>query len=218
MKIPLVSFGQHVLWRLPRKKSGAGKLDSEWLDGIFLGLAGTSSEAYIGTASGVEKANDFRLVVDEPYNIDDIINFKTSIRESVEGVDDESQIPFPPTDPTRPFIPEPTAARRMRLNPEDFRQHGYTTDCPGCVSLRDGTSVRARRNYSDHCRTRMEGIIGGDRARRAEARRERELDERFQQEEARIGKEAADAPASAQPASTPRSRADSGIVEDRPIR
>ena len=133
MKIPLVSFGQHVLWRLPRKKSGAGKLDSEWLDGIFLGLAGTSSEAYIGTATGVEKANDFRLVVDEPYNIDEIINFKTSVREYVEGVDDETKFQFPPTEPTRPFVPEPTAARRMRLNPEDFRQHGYTTDCPGCV-------------------------------------------------------------------------------------
>ena len=133
-------------------------MDSEWIDGQFLGLAETSSEAYIGTATGVEKANDFRLVVDEPYNIDDIINFKTSVREYVEGVDDESQIAFPPTDPTRPFIPEPTAARRMRVNPEVFRQHGYTTDCPGCVSLRDGTSVRARRNHSDECRTRMEGI------------------------------------------------------------
>jgi hypothetical protein len=106
----------------------------------------------------------------------------------------------------------------MPLNPEDSRQHGYTTDCPGCVSLRDGTSVRARRNHSDDCRTRMEGIIGGDRVRRAEARRERELDERLQQEDTRIGREAADAPASAQPTSTPRSRADSGIVEDRPIR
>ena len=56
MKIPLVTFGQHVLWRLPRKRSGAGRLDSEWLDGIFLGLDGTSSEAYIGPATGVEKA------------------------------------------------------------------------------------------------------------------------------------------------------------------
>ena len=59
-KMLVASFGQHVLWRLPRKRSGTGKLDSEWMDGIFLGLAGTSSEAYIGTASGVEKAHDFR--------------------------------------------------------------------------------------------------------------------------------------------------------------
>ena len=69
----VVSFGQHVLWRLPRKRLGAGKLDSEWMDGIFLGFAGTSSEAYIGTASGVEKANDFRLIADSPYSMDDLL-------------------------------------------------------------------------------------------------------------------------------------------------
>ena len=80
----VVSFGQHVLWRLPRKKSGAGKFDSEWNDGIVLGLAGASSEAYIGTPEGVVKANDFRLVSDSPYSVDDLTNFKTSTREYVE--------------------------------------------------------------------------------------------------------------------------------------
>ena len=84
-KMLVVNFGQHVLWRLPRKKSGAGKLDSEWNDGIFLGLAGTSSEAYIGSANGVVKANDFRLADDSPYNMEDVMTFKTSIREYVEG-------------------------------------------------------------------------------------------------------------------------------------
>ena len=85
MKIPMVSVGQHVLWRLPRKKSGVGKLDSEWLGGILLGLAGTSSETYVGTSTGVEKANDFRLGSDSPYCVDDIVNFKTPIREYVES-------------------------------------------------------------------------------------------------------------------------------------
>ena len=64
----------------------------------------------------------------------------------------------------------------------------------------------------------MGGIIGGDRVRRAEARREHELDERLQQEDTRIGAEAANAEASARPPSTPRSRAVSGVVGDRPIR
>ena len=42
-KLLVVGFGQHVLWRLPRKSLGAGKLGSEWNNGIFLGLAVTSS-------------------------------------------------------------------------------------------------------------------------------------------------------------------------------
>ena len=44
-KMLVVNVAQHVLWGLPRKKSGAGKIDCEWNDGIFLGLAGTSIEA-----------------------------------------------------------------------------------------------------------------------------------------------------------------------------
>ena len=162
-----------TLERLPRKTSGAGRLDSDWMDGIFLGLAGTSSEAYIGTANRVEKANDSRLVADSPYSVDGLVNFKASIREYVEGDTDSDAIAFPPTDPSGAYVPEPTAARRMRLNSHNFKQHGYTKDCPGCVSLRDGTSVRARRNHTQACRDRKGEITGGERVRRAAARHER---------------------------------------------
>ena len=48
-------------------------------------MAGTSSEAYIGTANGVEKASDFRLDIMSPYCMDDVVAFKTSIRDYVEG-------------------------------------------------------------------------------------------------------------------------------------
>ena len=97
----VVSFGQHVLWRLPHKKSGAGKFDSEWNDGNFFCLAGTSSEAYTGTPEGVVKANDYRLVSDSPYSVDDLTNFKTSMREYVEGDSDVNGIIFPQTGCTR---------------------------------------------------------------------------------------------------------------------
>ena len=78
---------------------------------------------FIGTADGVEKANDFRLVADAPYSVDGLVNFKTSIREYVEGDTDSDAIAFPPTDPAGAYVPEPTAVRRMRLNPDDFKQH-----------------------------------------------------------------------------------------------
>ena len=126
--------------------------------------------AHIRTAAGVEKANDFRLVADSPYCADDLIHFKTSIREYVGGDADGDDISFLQSTPASAYVPEPTAARRMRLSPEDFKHHGYTKDCPGCLSLRDGTIVRVRRNHSEACRDQMEEIIGGDRACCAEAR------------------------------------------------
>ena len=115
-----------------------------------------------------------------PYNVDDIVNFKTSIREYVEGDPNNDSIASSLTDPAGAYVLEPMAARRMRLNPEDFKQHGYTKDCPGCASLRECTMVRAQRNHTEACRSRLEEIIGDDRVRRAEARHERELDERIQ--------------------------------------
>ena len=88
------------------------------------------------------------MAADSPYSVDDLVNFKTPIREYVEGDTDSDAIAFPPTDPSGAYVPEPTAARRMRLNPDDFKQHGFTKDCPGCGSLRDGTTVHARRNHT----------------------------------------------------------------------
>ena len=66
-------------------------------------------------------------------SVDDLVNFKTSIREFVEGDTHSDAIAFLPTDPSGAYAPEPTAARRMRLNPDDFKQQRYTKDCPGCV-------------------------------------------------------------------------------------
>ena len=84
-----------------------------------------------------------------------------------------------------------------------------------CVSLRDGTGVRARRNHTQACRDRMEKVIGGERVRRAAARREREIDERMQQEDARIAADGAPPASSAAPATGfPRSCTTSDVAED----
>ena len=64
----------------------------------------------------------------------------------------------------------------------------------------------------------MEEVIGGERVRRAAARRERELDERLQQEDARIAAGGAPPAQDGAPApSTPRSRTKSDVAEDGPI-
>ena len=71
------------------------------------------------------KAKDFRLAADSPYNVDDILSVKTSFRKDVEGDHNSDAIAFPQTEPVGTYVPEPTAARRMRLNPEDSRLQLY---------------------------------------------------------------------------------------------
>ena len=53
------------------------------------------------------KAIDFRLVADSPHNVDDILSFKTSIREYVEGDHDSDAIAFPQTEPVGAYFPNP---------------------------------------------------------------------------------------------------------------
>ena len=60
MKVPLGVFGEAVMWRQKRHPGALNKCDSEWSNGVYLGVAGLSVEALIGTCNGVVRTNDFR--------------------------------------------------------------------------------------------------------------------------------------------------------------
>ena len=48
--------------------------------------------------------------------------------------------------------------RRTYLKKEDFEVHGYTVDCPGCVSILRAT---ARQAHTEACRKRLEDTLRG---------------------------------------------------------
>ena len=52
-----------MLYHKKRSISGAGKAESEWYDGVFLGIAG--SYVMIGTAHGIDRATGFRRQVED---------------------------------------------------------------------------------------------------------------------------------------------------------
>ena len=58
MKTSLAIFGEKVAWRSKRNAGALNKYDSEWSDGIYMGLAG----------SGVEQTNDFRTSPDGSWD------------------------------------------------------------------------------------------------------------------------------------------------------
>ena len=51
-------FGEAVMWRRKRHPGALNKYDSEWSNGVDLGVAGLSVEALIGTCNGVVRTND----------------------------------------------------------------------------------------------------------------------------------------------------------------
>ena len=49
-KTPIVCFGEHILNHKKRNIAGLGKAESEWHDGMYLGMSGLSSYIVVGTA------------------------------------------------------------------------------------------------------------------------------------------------------------------------
>ena len=60
-------------------------------------------------------------------------------------------------EPVHEEAAEEVVPRRMFIRKQDVEEHGYTTRCPGCVSILRGT---ARQEHTAECRRRMEKELG----------------------------------------------------------
>ena len=59
-KTPIACFGEHILYHKKRNIVGLGKAESEWYDGVYPGMSGSSSYILVGTAQGIERTTSFR--------------------------------------------------------------------------------------------------------------------------------------------------------------
>ena len=165
MKVPLGVFGEAVMWRQKRHPGALNKYDSEWSNGIYLGVAGLSVEALIGTCNGVVRTNDFRRAPEEQWNKALLLAVPTSFSEYIapSPTGPETFIIDAPVAPA-PDMPEVPAtdiqSRRLRLQKKDFERHGYTAGCGGCVYLQRNSEVS--RNHSEACRKIMEECISNE--------------------------------------------------------
>ena len=123
----------------------------------------SGAEAIIGSASGVSRSRDIRRVLSEgSWDRAAVDACTVTFRQYISP----SIVPKEPFD--IPVIPHPQAqdspqvdvgggSRRMMLRSTDFRAHGYTAGCPGCVSLQSGK--KTKRNHTEVCRARVEAEI-----------------------------------------------------------
>ena len=80
-EIALARFGEAVLWRAKRHAGELNKHDSEWRNGIYLGVAGMSSSSLVGTSSGVVRVIDYRLAPGGRWRKDLVENIQASSGE-----------------------------------------------------------------------------------------------------------------------------------------
>ena len=192
-RTPMAIFGEKVLVRQARKVSGRGKFDSEWEEGLFLGISGP--ETVVATEDGVVRSRDVRRLADgQQWDKSFIDEHVPTFKEYLQPDDGEREVFDIPVMSVPPEVePGPTElgpSRRMMLRPADFATHGFTAGCPGCIHQRAGRQNRGGR-HSEKCRERIEAEIiktpeGQIRKERETARRDVEFDRAVQREEVNL--------------------------------
>ena len=221
-RTPLAIFGEKVLVRQARKVSGRGKFDSEWEEGIFLGISGP--ETVVATEDGVIRSRDIRRLADgQQWDKAFIDAHVPTFKDYLQPDDGEREVFDIPVMSVPPEVePDPIElgpSRRMMLRPADFVTHGFTDGCPGCVAIRAGRG--SARRHSEPCRTRIEAEIiktpeGQIRKDREATRREVEFNRAVEHEEANLPPRQPEPPRAPEPPRPPEASASRPPPEPEP--
>ena len=88
---PIAGFGKKILWKKADHGSRKDKGESNFSEGIFLGLVGRSPEALIGTAEGIRTAYTVRrMPSDQRWSLEALDEVTCSLPNSFFGPDEEA--------------------------------------------------------------------------------------------------------------------------------
>ena len=136
-KTPIACFGEHILYHKKRNIAGLNKAESEWYDGIYLGMSGSSSYILVGTPQGIERTTSFRRQPEGTQwsrKLVDSIN--TTLEQYVDPTDAdpdrvvELPMPIPFARLPDPEGPPQQRYRRINLEQADSERFGWTPGCP----------------------------------------------------------------------------------------
>ena len=81
-KTPLCPFGEHIQWKRAIDGVNPTKAESEWFDGIFLGVRPVSGESIVGSADGIVYCRTVRRVIDEDmWSMEGITRVAQTVRD-----------------------------------------------------------------------------------------------------------------------------------------
>ena len=122
-------------------------------------------EYYVGTPDGVFGSRTLkRIPQSDRWNSEYICNVKGTTWAQPGG-DRSSRVSMDPEfikDVPQRVASDPEGSlpgiRRVRLNPRDFKVHGFTPGCPSCTAIKNGS---VSQNHSEACRSRTENCLRG---------------------------------------------------------
>ena len=163
---PIVQFGEKVLYKEIRESANKKeKLDVMWLRGVWIGVDDHAEEALIGTEEGVVRAHSVkRLPAQDRWRKEAVLAVKGTPEEPVPGrgvipvpvvIRAEVESEVPQSSPKVAEVEVPRVRSGM-IYRQDYEEHGYTANCPGCTHMRLRMD---KRPHTPECRQRMEEIL-----------------------------------------------------------
>ncbi len=154
-------FGEKVMYMITPKKQGKNKWKEDWHEGVFLGVQGRTAEVILGNEAGIHRARSIRrLPEDSRWDAELVNKVNIGVAQHVTGEDQkpaEVVVVKPDVDAPAPPVAREFQPRGLKLNKNDFIEHGYSGGCPGCLHYQTGIGARA--GHSAECRRRMEDCL-----------------------------------------------------------
>ena len=126
---PVCPFGEHVRWKVqPDRESRDQKAESDWSDGVFMGIYPLTGEAIIGTSDGVVFCRTVRRCEDsEMWSMPMILDVKESYDDKVVTGHGETQMERMPfcVPESQQMIPMPVQLLQVppRLSNKQMLRH-----------------------------------------------------------------------------------------------
>ena len=149
--MPGLEFAEGVLWKAGNRGGALGKLSTTWRTGVYVGIRAKSGEFIVADAQGTWKTRSARRrPFDERWDVSNLELIKNTPwkDEAIEKGETLEQ-----TEPVAVKMSRDEAARETEfkeiiprnvyIKAKDLQEHGYTSGCPGCVSIIRGRA-RAR--------------------------------------------------------------------------
>ena len=94
MKTQLACFWQAVLSRAKRHAGALNKYDSEWSDGVFLGVSGMGICVLVGTKLGIVRTTDYRMAPEGKWSRQLVLDAATTFEQRIVPTADADTVVF----------------------------------------------------------------------------------------------------------------------------
>ena len=188
----LTSFGETVLFKLPRTNVTIGDFEDRFSEGTWVGLTARSGEHLIANAHGVFRAGAIlRKPADARWSAELLRSLRGSPKEPRPG-SNSSHIPvFVKYDADgarvdKRFAPRDApqiGPRQMYIYKQDVDLHGPTKHCQACASLQRRGHARGYA-HTGVCRLRFDELVRTtERGRRRQEKADERLNEAVRRQE-----------------------------------